>query len=88
MGLRGSNTHAGFFIRMKERANGSPRGVLETLIERIRQRSFTQEQCAAITKVWDDARVLIETATSIDEKRELIKALDLEIKRISYGQDG
>ena len=88
MGLRGSNPQDGFFIRMKERANGSRRGILEALIERVRQRPFTQEQCAAITKVWDDTRVRIEAATSVEEKRELMNACDAEIKRLSYGQDG
>ena len=87
MGLRGSNPHDGFFIRMKERSNGARRGILETLIERVRQRPFTQEQCAAITKVWDDTRVRLEAATSVEEKRELINACDAEIKRISYGHD-
>lgn len=87
MGLRGSNPTDGFFIRMKERASGTRRGTLEALIERVRQRPFTQEQCAAITMVWDDTRVRIEAATSVDEKRELMNACDAEIKRLSYGQD-
>jgi hypothetical protein len=85
MGLRGSNPNDGFFIRMKERASGARRGVLEALIESVRQRSFTQRQCAVITNAWDDTRKRIEAATSAEEKRELINSLDVEIKRISYG---
>jgi len=85
MGIRGSNPNDGFFVRMKERATGARRGILEALIERIRQRSFTQGQCAAITNAWDETRKRIEAATSVEEKRELLNALDVEIKRISYG---
>lgn len=87
MGIRGSNPKDGFFIRMKERATGARRGILETLIERVRQRSFTQGQCAAITKAWDNTRERIEAATSVEEKRRFINALDMEIKRILYGQN-
>lgn len=85
MGIRGSNPNDGFFIRMKERATGSRRGILEALIESVRQRSFTQGQCRAITNAWDDARKRIEATTSVEEKHELLNALDVEIKRISYG---
>ena len=72
---------------MKERATGARRGILETLIERVRQRSFTQGQCAAITKAWDNTRERIEAATSVEEKRRFINALDMEIKLILYGQN-
>jgi hypothetical protein len=85
MGIRGSNPNDGWFIRMKERATGARRGILEALIERVRQRPFTQEQCVEITNAWDNIRKRIEAATSADEKRQLINALDAEIKRISYG---
>jgi hypothetical protein len=87
MGLRGSNPHDGFFIRMKQRANGARRGILEALIERVRQRPFTQGQCAAITQAWDEMGKRLAATTSEEEKRALINALDVEIKRLSYGQD-
>lgn len=88
MSLRGSNPHDGFFIRMKERANGARRGILEALIERVRQRPFTQVQCPKITQTWDETRQRIAATTSEEEKRTLINAFDAQIKRISYGQDG
>ena len=87
MGLRGLNPNDGFFIRMRERANGARRGILEALIENIRQQPFTQEKCILITRAWDDMRKRIETMTSEEEKHELIKAFDAEIKRISYDQN-
>lgn len=86
MGLRGSNPHDGFFIRMRERANGARRGFLEALIERVRRRSFTQEQCAAMTQAWDDTRQRVAATTSAEEKRALMKAFDAQIKHISYGK--
>jgi hypothetical protein len=88
MGLRGWNRHDGFFIRMRERANGAPRGFLEAVIEKVRQRPFTQAQCAAITQAWDETLQRLEATTSEEEKRSLINAFDAQIKRISYGQDG
>lgn len=86
MGLRGSNPHDGFFIRMRERANGARRGILEALIERVRQRTFTQGQCAAITQTWDETRQRLAATTS-EEKKRALNALDAQIKRISYGDD-
>jgi hypothetical protein len=86
MGLRGSNPNDGFFIRMRERANGARRGILEAAIERVRQRPFTQEQCAAMTQAWDETRQRLAAATSEEEKRELFDAFDAQIKRISHGQ--
>ncbi len=88
MGLRGSKPNDGFFIRMKERANGARLGVLEALIEKVRQRSFTKEQCVAITRAWDETREQLERTTSVEQKRELMNTFDEQIKRISYGQDG
>jgi hypothetical protein len=88
MGLRGLDPNDGWFIRMKERANGARRGILEALIERVRQRCFTPEQCVAITKAWEDTRRQLEAAKSEDEKRKLLNALDAEVKRVSYGEDG
>jgi hypothetical protein len=87
MGLRGLDPNDGWFIRMKERANGARLGILENLIERVRQRSFTREQCVAITKAWEDTGRRLEAAKSEEEKRELINALDAEVKNVSYGKD-
>jgi hypothetical protein len=88
VGIRGSNPHDGFFIRMRERASGARRGVLEALIETVRRRPFTREQCAAITRMWDDTHQRLAATASQEEKRVLINTLDAEVKRISYGQEG
>lgn len=87
MGMRGSNPNDGFFIRKRERADGARRGLLEILIERVRQRPFTRTQCTAITKAWDDFRERLEAAASAEEKRALVADLDRRVKRISYGPE-
>ncbi len=86
MGLRGSNPNDGFFIRMRERANGARRGILEAMIENVRHRQFNREQCIAITRAWDETGQRLAGITSQEEKRALINALDAKVKRISYGQ--
>jgi formylglycine-generating enzyme len=87
MGMRSSNPDNGFFIRMRERANGARRGILEILIERLRQRPFTRDQCVAITQAWEETRRQMAAATTPEEKLALATKLDAEVKRISYGQD-
>src|SRR5205823_3474545 len=69
MGLRGSNPTDGFFIRLRERANGAHRGILEALIERVRRRPFTRPQCTAIVQAWDETQQRLAAATSEQEKR-------------------
>jgi len=86
MGLRGANPNDGFFIRMRERANGARRGVLDAVIENVRHRQFNREQCIAITRAWDETGQRLARITSQEEKRALINALDAKVKRISYGQ--
>lgn len=87
LGLRGRNPDEGFFIRMRERATGSRRGVLELLIESVRRRPFTREQCVDITRAWDETKVALADAESPEARRALIEQLDSRIKRISYGCD-
>jgi hypothetical protein len=87
MGLRGKDINEGWFIRMRERANGSRCGLLEILIEHVRQRPFTREQCIAITQVFNEGkRRLVELASS-EERIALVKELDRRVKEISYGHD-
>jgi hypothetical protein len=87
MGLRGSNPHDGFFIRMRERADGKNRGLLEILIEHVRGLPLTREQCAEITKAWNETCARLERTTGAEERRALLEELDARIKRISYGCD-
>jgi hypothetical protein len=87
MGLRGKNPNDGFLIRMRERANGSRRGLLEILIERVRRRPFTRSQCVAITEAFDETNRRLADAASPVAKVALIKELDRRIKQISYGLD-
>ena len=87
MGIRGKNPNDGFFIRMRERANGSRRGLLEILIEGVRRRPFTREQCVAITKAFDETERRLADAASSEARVALIEELDGRVKQVSYGQD-
>ena len=85
MGLRGTDPVEGFFLRMRERANGSRRGLLEALIELSRGRSYTRAQCAAITQVHDETEKRLVKAESDEERRSLVEELDRRIKQIVQG---
>jgi hypothetical protein len=87
MGIRGPDSYQGFFVRMRERAHGAPRGILGVLIETVRRRPFTQEQCAAMTTAWDEARRRLAVARSEEERRVLLEEFDAHVKLISYGLD-
>jgi hypothetical protein len=87
MGLRGTNAHDGFFIRMRERANGSHRGLLEILIEHICRRPFARAQCVAITKALDETQHRLIYAVSDEDRQALIQELDSQVKKISYSEE-
>jgi hypothetical protein len=87
MGLRGRDSNDSFFIRMRERARGSRRGLLELLIERARERSFTQAQCMALTDAHDEVQRQLGKAASREAKEMLLEEFDGRVKEISYGRD-
>ena len=55
MGVRRWNQNDGYFVRMRQRANGSRRGLLEFMIEKLRGNEFSREQCRAIAEAYDSA---------------------------------
>lgn len=84
MGIRGPNPEEGWFRRMRERAEGSPRGYLEWLIEKIRANEFTREKCKAICQVSDEAMDALKTCSTQTDREAILKRLDQQIKSISY----
>lgn len=84
LGRRGSDPDIGYFRRIKERANGSRRGVLEWVIETVRGRGFTISKCQAITAAYEQAMTECNSTNSPDQQQEILKRLDAEVKRISY----
>lgn len=85
MGLRGSDPHTGFFIRARERANGSSRGLLEWLLEKLRGAEFSRAQCKAFADAYDVAMSGIQKAGSEAERTKIARDLDRRVKEISYG---
>ncbi|MCD4811973.1 hypothetical protein K8R14_05275 [bacterium] len=84
MGIRGTNSTEGFFVRMRERANGSRRGFLEWSLERLRRTHFTEVKCKAICDVYDDAMRKRRNSCDPSAQREILKNMDKRIKEISY----
>jgi hypothetical protein len=84
LGRRGRDPFHGFYQRLRERANGSRRGVLEWAIENLRGSGFTRTKCQAITALYDEAMKKYVLASSQAEKRAIIVHLDSEVKKISY----
>jgi len=84
MGIRGPDSKKGFFVRMRERAQGAKRGILEWTLEKIRGNEFSQSKCVAITEAYDQAMAQLKRCTSPAEQRETIMRLDRRVKQISY----
>lgn len=87
IGLRGRDPFHGFYRRMKERAGGSRRGILEWLIESLRGRGFTRSQCQRIWAAYERAMALGRTASTSKQQRQILQQLDEETKSISYATE-
>lgn len=84
MGIRGCDPTEGFFIRMRERAEGSRRGILEWILEKIRENEFSQSKCRAISDAYSEALWQLERSRSDDERMAILHELDRKVKKISY----
>ena len=84
LGRRGSDPTLGFYERMRERANGSRRGILEWLIETLRGSGFTVTKCRAITTAYQRAVQRLQATANPAEHEAILRQLDSEVKRISY----
>ena len=84
LGIRGSDGFHGWFQRVRERAKGSRRGLLEHMIEAIRGSGFTVEQCRAIIAAYDEAMAEMRLVASDAERQAIADRLDVFTKRISY----
>lgn len=84
LGRRGSDSFHGYFRRIKERANGSRRGVLEWVIEKIRGSGYSVSKCQAITAAYERAMAEGQLATLPAQQDAILQRLDAEVKRISY----
>ena len=86
LGKRGPDPFHGYFQRIKERANGSRRGVLEWVIETLRGSGYTVSKCQAITAAYERAMTKCRSASMPAQEQAIIQQLDEEVKRISYSR--
>ena len=82
MGIRGTDPTEGFFIRMRERADGSRRGFLEWFLERLRRTEFTKAKCKAIIDVYNDAMLILRNGQEPMEQHRIIEDMYQKIKEI------
>jgi hypothetical protein len=87
LGRAGSNPHDAYFVRMRQRANGSKPRLLEYLLEKIRGNEFTQKKCREIIDAYDDAIEQLRKCSNEFQRQAVLNRLDTEIKSISYGKN-
>ncbi len=84
MGFRGSNPIVGFYIRMRERADGSRRGVLEHALEALSGNTFTLAKCQEIANAYDRAELQFRDCKTEAERDEIFSELDRATKHAYY----
>ena len=84
LGMRGPDQFHGYFRRIKERANGSRRGLLEWAIEVLRDSGYTISKCKAISEAYERAMTECHQVSSPVQQQTILQRLDVEVKRISY----
>ena len=84
LGMRGRGRTAGFFMRMRERANGARPGLLERWLESLSGTRLTQAKCRSITLAREKAVKQLRQSESTPEKNQILADLDKSIQRILY----
>jgi len=87
LGIRSNDQLTGFIIRMRERANGERRSILEYLLEKARGNEFSIEKCKSIVDIYDIAISKLQKTLNIEEKVLILTNLDHDIKAISYAKE-
>src|ERR1700722_2502625 len=80
MGFRGPNPIVGFYMRMRERANGSRRGFVEFALEKFSGNTFTQAKCQKIIDAYDRALLRFRDCKTETERDEIFLELDRATK--------
>lgn len=84
MGLRGRDLRHGFFVRMLERGNGQPPGILERLIERLRGDELTLAKCHLVAGAYGLAKQQLQTVGTEKERQRIHAELDRKVLEILY----
>jgi len=87
LGIRSNDKLTDFIIRMRERANGGRRSLLEYFLEKARGNEFTIKKCKSIVDKYDITMSKLQKTLSIEEKTHLLFKLDQDIKEISYAKE-
>ena len=83
-GKRGKDSFTGFYVRMRERAKGSPPGLLERFLESVRGNAFTVDKCSRIIQVFDSSMEKLKQTNSPEERERILIDLSETTKKISY----
>ncbi len=84
LGVRGRRATTGFFMRMRERAQGMRPGVLETMLERLSRHELTAEKCRSIVLAYDRAIKQLRRNPGVEERNKILAGLDRRVKEIVY----
>lgn len=85
MGIRGVKPTTGFFKRMRERAQGSPPGMLEMLLERMDGYQYTQQQCKEVSLIYEKTVRQLRQAPAGEAQNRILADLDKRIRKILRG---
>jgi hypothetical protein len=87
LGIRGRKHTTGFFMRMRERAQGSKPGLLEWVLEKVSQNEFTRAECRTVTQIYDKAVKQLKGTNSTEEQNRILADLDRKVFQILHDQD-
>jgi hypothetical protein len=82
LGLRGRKRTTGFFMRMRERAQGARPGLLEWLLEKVSGREVTQAKCKAVVLAYEKSVKGLKGAKTTEEQNKILAELDRRVQQI------
>jgi len=74
----------GWYVRIRERADGDPRGVIEWFLETLRGNALTLDRCRRIAALEDDATARLARVPDRGAQEKILIRLDADVKAICY----
>jgi hypothetical protein len=84
LGIRGRKQTTGFFMRMRERAQGFRPGLLEWTLEKVSRNEFTRAKCRAVTQIYEKSVRQLKQSQSTEEQNRILADLDKRVYQILY----
>jgi hypothetical protein len=84
MGIRGRKPTTGFFMRMRERAQGSKPGFLEWALEKVSRNQITQAESRAVTQVYEKSLKQLKLSDSTEAQNRILADLDRKVFQILH----